>query len=78
MPSTCSGVGDSDGLGNPDLTAGLPNDLTKPSKSPPHMMVSQQGVTGTSTHFPVSHPEQHLAFQNVKDLVFIEVDVERW
>jgi hypothetical protein len=29
-------------------------------------------------YIPVSHPEQHLAFQNVKDLVFIEVDVERW
>jgi hypothetical protein len=36
------------------------------------------GVTGTGMHIAVSHPEQHLAFQNVKDLVFIDVDVERW
>ena len=38
----------------------------------------QQGVTGPGMHIPVRHPEQHLAFQDVKDLVFIEVDVERW
>jgi hypothetical protein len=28
-------------------------------------------------HIPVGHPEQRLAFQDVEDLVFIEVDVER-
>jgi hypothetical protein len=38
----------------------------------------QQGITGTATYIPVSHSEQHFAFEDMEDFVLTVVDVERW
>jgi hypothetical protein len=37
----------------------------------------QQGVAGMGMRIPVGHPEQHLAFKDVKDLVLVPMNVER-